>query len=111
MIASKLVETLVEENLQDWTFCVEKLVDMLHISPTCLRELTRKYFNQTPHQYIESRRLQKALLLLPLPKHLYEVCKLVGYNCVPSFRRAFTLTFGMTPSEHRTKVLARTDKN
>jgi AraC-like DNA-binding protein len=108
MISSKSIKALVEKHLHECTFCVETLADKLQISPSFLRELTRKYFNKTPHQYIESRRLQRALSLLPLHKRIYEICKLVGYNCVRSFRRAFTLAFGMTPSEYRVKILHMT---
>ena len=102
-IAPDLIDRVVEENLHDWTFSVERLADLLQISPSYLREHTQRYFGMTPHQLIESRRLQLAVLLLPQHERLYEVSKLIGYNCVRSFRRAFTMRYGMTPSAYREK--------
>jgi AraC-like DNA-binding protein len=105
MIASNDIQERVEENLHDYNLTVEKLADLLHISPSLLRELSRLYFAMSPHQYIESRRMTRALQLLTLPIPLTELCRQIGYNCVRSFRRAFHMAVGMTPSAFRKKVL------
>ncbi len=105
MIASDDIQGRVEENLHDWNLTVEKLADLLHISPSLLRELSQHYFDMTPHQYIESRRMSKAMQLLSLPIPLAVLCRQIGYNCQRSFRRAFHLAVGMTPSDFRKKML------
>jgi len=103
MITSEQILTEIDENLHNWTFSVEPLAEILHISPSFLRELTQQYFGKTPHQLIVSRRMKRTLILMPQVKHLYELYPLVGYNCMRTFRRDFTREFGMTPTMYRLK--------
>jgi AraC-like DNA-binding protein len=65
------------------------------------REFT-KAFGETPHQYLLTRRLQRASELL---RHtdwtVAEICMQVGLGSVGSFTSSFRRMFEMTPTQYR----------
>jgi AraC-like DNA-binding protein len=72
------------------------------LSPAHFSREFRKAFGETPHQYLLTRRLQRASELL---RHtdwsVTEVCLRVGLGSVGSFTSSFRRMFGMTPTEYR----------
>ncbi|CAI9404344.1 MULTISPECIES: helix-turn-helix transcriptional regulator [Aestuariimicrobium] len=59
-------------------------------------------FGETPHQYLMTRRIERAQALL---RHgtmsVTEVCMAVGATSLGSFSARFTELVGMTPSQYR----------
>ncbi|HPI73831.1 MAG TPA: helix-turn-helix transcriptional regulator [bacterium] len=104
MSDSDWMENLVEEHLSNWMFGTEMLAEQMNVSPLHLRLLTQRYFAMTPVQFIDSRRLQRAAMLLCRFEHPYEVCRLVGYPCMRLFRRSFARCYHMTPAEFQAKL-------
>ncbi|HUP85182.1 MAG TPA: helix-turn-helix transcriptional regulator [Acidimicrobiales bacterium] len=65
------------------------------------REFTRT-FGETPHQYLLTRRLERAAALLrSTDRTVTDICFLVGLGSVGSFTTSFQRMFGRSPSAYR----------
>ncbi len=59
-------------------------------------------FGETPHRYLQRRRIERAMhLLRTTATSVTEVCMSVGFSSLGSFSRTFTSLVGETPSEFR----------
>lgn len=59
-------------------------------------------FGETPHRYLQRRRIERAMFLLRTSgRSVTEVCMDVGFTSLGSFSRIFTEIVGMTPSTFR----------
>jgi AraC-like DNA-binding protein len=59
-------------------------------------------FGETPHRYLQRRRIERAMYLLrTTDTSVTEVCMSVGFSSLGSFSRTFTSIVGETPSEFR----------
>ena len=62
----------------------------------------RRTFGETPHQYLQMRRLERAAALLRnTDRSVAEICFAVGLRSVGSFTTAFGRMFGMSPTAYR----------
>jgi AraC-like DNA-binding protein len=69
--------------------------------------LFRRTFDQTPHQYLTSRRIEKARDLLAAGElSVTEVCFAVGFQSLGSFSTLFQRHAGHPPSAYRARVFA-----
>ena len=62
----------------------------------------KETFGETPHRYLQRRRLERAMALLretELP--VTEICLDVGFTSLGSFSRTFTRVVGMSPRAYR----------
>jgi AraC-like DNA-binding protein len=72
------------------------------LSPAHFSREFRRAFGETPHQYLLTRRLQRASELLRHTEYgVAEVCMRVGLESVGSFTSSFRRMFKMTPTEYR----------
>ena len=59
-------------------------------------------FGETPHRYLQRRRIERAMFLLrTTSRSVTEVCMEVGFTSLGSFSRIFTGIVGTTPSAFR----------
>src|SRR5215204_2810663 len=59
-------------------------------------------FGETPHRYLQRRRLERAMALLrETERPVTEICLDVGFTSLGSFSRTFTHVIGMSPSAYR----------
>ena len=59
-------------------------------------------FGESPHQYLLTRRLERAAALLRTSDWpVTHICFAVGWNSVGSFTTSFRRVFGLTPSAYR----------
>lgn len=65
--------------------------------------LFKSIYGKTPHQYLTSVRIEKALQLLRADKPVSEVCFLVGFDSLSSFSGLFKRIVGLSPSAYLTK--------
>ncbi|MFN0154790.1 MAG: helix-turn-helix domain-containing protein [Gaiella sp.] len=73
-----------------------------HLSPAHFAREFRRAFGETPHQYLLTRRLERAAALLRTTDHsVAEICFEVGLRSVGSFTTAFGRAYGVTPTGHR----------
>ena len=62
----------------------------------------RRAFGDSPHQYLLTRRLERAAALLRnTDRSVADICFSVGLQSVGSFTTSFTRTYGMSPTAHR----------
>ena len=67
----------------------------------------RKYYGETPYQYLINRRLDAALKLIRSNEKppVSEICNAVGFNSTDSFYRAFRRRFQQSPSQFRAESI------
>jgi AraC-like DNA-binding protein len=62
----------------------------------------RRSFGETPHQYLLTRRLERAAeLLRNTDRSVADICLTVGLTSVGSFTTSFGRAYGMPPSSYR----------
>ena len=62
----------------------------------------RRVFGESPHQYLLTRRLERAAALLrDTDWSVTRICHSVGWTSVGSFTTSFRRIHGMTPGEYR----------
>ena len=62
----------------------------------------RRAFGESPHQYLLTRRLERAAALLrDTDRPVVEVCHAVGWQSLGSFNVTFRRVHGLTPTEYR----------
>jgi AraC-like DNA-binding protein len=82
---------------------VPTLAEVAHLSPAHFSREFRRVFGETPHQYLLTRRLERAAELLRNTDHsVTDICFDVGLASVGSFTTSFRRAYGMTPTEYRT---------
>jgi AraC-like DNA-binding protein len=64
----------------------------------------RRAFGDSPHQYLLTRRLERAAALLRnTDRSVADICFSVGLQSVGSFTTSFTRTYGKSPTVYRTE--------
>src|SRR5262245_46153176 len=81
---------------------VPALARAAHLSPAHFSREFRRVFGETPHQYLLTRRLERAAALLRHTDHsVADVCFEVGLASVGSFTTSFRRAYDMTPTASR----------
>src|SRR5919205_696164 len=62
----------------------------------------KETFGETPHRYLQRRRLERAMALLrETDRPVTEICLEVGFASLGSFSRTFADVIGMAPTAYR----------
>jgi AraC-like DNA-binding protein len=81
---------------------VRTLAGAAHLSPAHFSRAFRQAFGETPHQYLLTRRLERAAALLrTTDRTVVDICLTVGLRSVGSFTTSFGMTFGLSPTAYR----------
>jgi AraC-like DNA-binding protein len=81
---------------------VEDLARVAALSRAHFSREFRRAFGESPHAYLQTRRLERAASLLrSTDRSVADVCFSVGLQSVGSFTTSFKQTFGMTPTAYR----------
>jgi len=95
--AKDLIDTRYRDPLD-----VPALARAARLSPAHFSREFRRAFGETPHQYLLTRRLERAAALLrSTDRSVTEICFLVGLRSVGSFTTSFGRMYGMTPTAYR----------
>ena len=95
--ARDLVDSAYAEPLD-----LEALARAAHVSPRHFSRSFRRTFGETPHQYLLTRRLERARhLLRTTDLQVAEVCLAVGFTSVGSFTSTFRRRVGVSPTAYR----------
>ncbi|MBK5333529.1 MAG: helix-turn-helix transcriptional regulator [Ilumatobacteraceae bacterium] len=64
----------------------------------------RATFGETPHRYLQRRRVERAMYLLRTTTDpITDICMVVGFSSLGTFSRTFTEIVGETPTRYRTR--------
>ena len=81
---------------------VAALARIAHLSEAHFSREFRRAFGETPHQYLLTRRLERAAALLRNTDHsVADICFEVGLSSVGSFTTSFGRVYGVTPTAYR----------
>ncbi len=95
--AKDLVDARYREPLD-----VPSLARAAHLSPAHFSREFRRAFGETPHQYLLTRRMERAAALLRnTDRAVADICLAVGLRSVGSFTTTFGRLFGMSPTVYR----------
>ncbi len=81
---------------------VAALARVAHLSPAHFSREFRRAFGESPHQYLLTRRLERAAALLRnTDRTIPNICATVGLRSVGSFTTSFGRAFGLSPAAYR----------
>ncbi len=81
---------------------VPALARVAHVSPAHFSRQFRATFGETPHRYLQRRRVERAMeLLRETGRPVTQICFDVGFNSLGTFTRTFREIVGEPPSAYR----------
>lgn len=81
---------------------VNALARSAAVSPAYFSRSFKAAFGETPHQYLVSRRMERAMALLRSREwSVTDVCFAVGFSSLGSFSTQFRRFVGVSPNEYR----------
>jgi AraC-like DNA-binding protein len=84
------------------TVDVPTMAKAAYLSPAHFSREFRRTFGETPHQYLLTRRLERAAALLRMTdRSVADICLMVGLRSVGSFTTSFGRLFGLSPTAYR----------
>jgi AraC-like DNA-binding protein len=73
-----------------------------HVSEAHFIRSFRATFGETPHQYLQRRRVERSMFLLrETDRSVTDICLDVGFMSLGTFSRTFREIVGETPSDYR----------
>lgn len=83
---------------------VPTVAAVAHISPAHFSRSFRAVFGETPHRYLQRRRVERSMFLLrETDRSVTDVCFDVGFASLGTFSRTFKEIVGESPSAYRAK--------
>jgi AraC-like DNA-binding protein len=81
---------------------VAALARAARLSPAHFSREFRRTFGESPHQYLLTRRLERAAALLrTTDRSVADICITVGLRSIGSFTTSFGRAYGKSPTEYR----------
>ena len=82
--------------------CIPRLAQIAKVSEAHFIRTFRDTFGETPHRYLQRRRVERSMLLLrETYRSITDVCLDVGFSSLGTFSRTFREIVGETPSHYR----------
>jgi AraC-like DNA-binding protein len=81
---------------------VASVAAVAHISEAHFSRSFRAVFGETPHRYLQRRRVERSMFLLrETDRSITDICFDVGFMSLGTFSRTFREIIGETPSSYR----------
>src|SRR6476661_6405494 len=81
---------------------VRTVAAVAHISEAHFSRCFRAVFGETPHRYLQRRRVERSMFLLrETDRSVTDICFDVGFSSLGTFSRTFREVVGETPSHYR----------
>src|SRR6187431_3515822 len=81
---------------------VRTVAAIAHVSPAHFIRSFRSVFGETPHRYLQRRRVERSMFLLrETDRSVTDICFDVGFTSLGTFSRMFREIVGETPSAYR----------
>jgi AraC-like DNA-binding protein len=81
---------------------VPAVAAVAHVSEAHFIRTFRAVFGETPHHYLQRRRVERSMFLLrETGRSITDVCLDVGFTSLGTFSRTFREIVGETPSQYR----------
>ena len=78
------------------------LARIAHVSEAHFIRTFRATFGETPHRYLQRRRVERAMFLLrTTERSVTDICLAVGFTSLGTFSRTFRDIVGESPSAYR----------
>ncbi|RHL10480.1 MULTISPECIES: response regulator [Bacteroides] len=95
------VKKSVEDNMDNSSFTVDVLCNLLNMSRTSFYNKIKALTDQAPADYIRLIRLKRAAQLLKEQQHsITEVAEMTGFSDAKYFREVFKKHFNVSPSQY-----------
>ncbi|MFC9330921.1 helix-turn-helix domain-containing protein [Kitasatospora sp. NPDC057015] len=86
---------------------VPALARIAHVSPAHFARTFRATFGETPHRYLQRRRVERAMFLLrESDRSVTDICFEVGFGSPGTFSRTFREIVGRSPRTYRREAVA-----
>lgn len=86
---------------------VPALARIAHVSPAHFARTFRATFGETPHRYLQRRRVERAMFLLrETSRSVTDICYEVGFGSTGTFSRTFSGIVGRSPRAYRKETAA-----
>src|SRR6476659_8094328 len=87
---------------------VRTVAAVAHVSPAHFIRCFRSVFGETPHRYLQRRRVERSMFLLrETDRSVTDICFDVGFTSLGTFSRMFREIVGETPSGYRERAEAK----
>jgi AraC-like DNA-binding protein len=84
---------------------VPTLARIAHVSEAHFIRTFRATFGETPHRYLQRRRVERSMFLLrETDRSVTEICLDVGFISLGTFSRTFRAIVGESPTEYRRRA-------
>ena len=81
---------------------VPALAAIANVSEAHFIRTFRATFGETPHRYLQRRRVERAMFLLrATDRSVTDICLDVGFNSLGTFSRSFQAIVGQSPTAYR----------
>jgi AraC-like DNA-binding protein len=84
---------------------IPALARIAHVSDAHFIRTFRATFGETPHRYLQRRRVERAMFLLrDTGRRVTEICLEVGFTSLGTFSRTFRDIVGESPTDYRKRA-------
>ena len=86
---------------------IRALARIAHVSEAHFIRTFRATFGETPHRYLQRRRVERAIYLLrATDRSVTDICLDVGFTSLGTFSRTFRAIVGESPTSYRERAVA-----
>src|SRR5918998_949725 len=84
---------------------VRAVAAVAHVSEAHFIRCFRAVFGETPHRYLQRRRVERSMFLLrETDRSITEICLDVGFTSLGTFSRTFRSIVGEPPTSYRARA-------